>query len=571
MRLLVHCGFFVTTRVHINQEAEEEEAYDLTPSSRILLKDNVTNLSPFLLAMLDPVFVSPWHFLESWFRGDKVTPFESAHGMSLWDYADQKPDFNDSFNKAMTSDSGMMNLVVKDCKPVFEGLDALVDVGGGTGTCARIISEAFPHLKCTVLELPHVVANLPDNSNLNFVGGDMFQSIPSADAILLKPVFEGLDALVDVGGGTGTCARIISEAFPHLKCTVLELPHVVANLPDNSNLNFVGGDMFQSIPSADAILLKLVLHALSDEECVKVLKKCREAISNKGKEGKVIIIDIVIDEKKDEHEITSAKLFFDMLMMVVVTGRERREKEWEKLFVEAGFSHYKIKPLFGLRSLIEPLGRSQSSLIQIPNRNVYLNLPHTTVMGFENNDKIAWVERIMQIDKKDVGTALSVLSTNTSAATFLASVSLTLCSLIGAWIANSSTSFLKSELIYGDTRSSTMSIKYISLLICFLLAFSCFVQSARNFVHANYIISTPDSDIPVRYAEVAVIRGSDFWSLGLRALYFALNLLLWFFGPVPMFVCSILMVIVLHYLDTNTTLLHQHVSPSKQKAKRVVV
>ncbi|KAL4593827.1 hypothetical protein ACB092_M011000 [Castanea dentata] len=176
----------------------------------------------------------------------------------------------------------------------------------------------------------------------------------------------------------------------------------------------------------------------------------------------------------------------------------------------------------------------------------------------------------MQIDKKDVGTALSVLSTNTSAATFLASVSLTLCSLIGAWIANSSTSFLKSELIYGDTRSSTMSIKYKPPNML-PPRFSCFVQSARNFVHANYIISTPDSDIPVRYVEMAVIRGSDFWSLGLRALYFALNLLLWFFGPIPMFVCSILMVIVLHYLDTNTTLLHQHVSPSKQKPKRVVV
>nr|POF26781.1 trans-resveratrol di-o-methyltransferase [Quercus suber] len=269
MRLLVHCGFFVTTRVHINQEEEEEEAYDLTPSSRILLKENVTNLLPFLLAMLDPVFVSPWHFLKSWFRGDKVTPFESAHGMGFWDYADQNPDFNDSFNKAMASDSGMMNLVVKDCKPVFEGLDTLVDVGGGIGTCARIISEAFPHLKCTVLEPPHVVANLQDSLNLNFVGGDMFQSIPSANAILLK----------------------------------------------------------------------LVLHALSDEECVKVLNKCREAIANKGKEGKVIIIDIAIDEKKDEHEVTSTKLFFDMLMMVVVTGRERHEKEWEKLFVEAALGH----------------------------------------------------------------------------------------------------------------------------------------------------------------------------------------------------------------------------------------
>ena len=71
----------------------------------------------------------------------------------------------------------------------------------------------------------------------------------------------------------------------------------------------------------------MVLHALSDEECVNVLKKCREAILNKGKEGKVIIIEIVIDEKKDEHEITGTKLFFDMLMMVAVTGRERHEKE----------------------------------------------------------------------------------------------------------------------------------------------------------------------------------------------------------------------------------------------------
>ncbi|KAJ1402109.1 Winged helix DNA-binding domain superfamily [Sesbania bispinosa] len=120
------------------------------------------------------------------------------------------------------------------------------------------------------------------------------------------------------------------------------------------NVKFVGGDMFQSIPSADAILLKLVLHAYSDEECVKVLKKCREAISNEGKGGKVIIIDIVIGEKNDDKdELTEAKLFFDLLMMVVVSGREREEKEWKKLFLEAGFSHYKITPIFGMRSLIE--------------------------------------------------------------------------------------------------------------------------------------------------------------------------------------------------------------------------
>uniref|UniRef100_A0A7N2R188 Uncharacterized protein n=1 Tax=Quercus lobata TaxID=97700 RepID=A0A7N2R188_QUELO len=239
MRLLVHSGFFAKTIVHENQEKEkEEEAYTLTPSSRLILKDNVTSLSPFVLAMLDPALVSPWQFLGDWFRGSELTSFEKAHGKG---------------------------------------------------------------------------------------------------------------SLVDVGRGTGTVARIISEAFPHMKCTVLDLPHVVANLPDSKNLKFVGGDMFQYIPPADA----WILHDWSDEECVKILKNCKEAITSKGKEGKVIIIDVVINQEKDEHDVTTTKLLFDALMMALATGKERNKKEWEKLFLEAGFSYYKIVSSLGTKSVIE--------------------------------------------------------------------------------------------------------------------------------------------------------------------------------------------------------------------------
>ncbi|WVY92576.1 hypothetical protein V8G54_031664 [Vigna mungo] len=188
----------------------------------------------------------------------------------------------------------------------------------------------------------------------------------------------------------------------------------------------------------------------------------------------------------------------------------------------------------------------------------YINQPHTTVMGFENNDKRIWAE------KRDVSTALSVIQSNTTAATFLASVSLTLSSLIGAWIGNTPNIFFHRELIYGDTSPTTITIKYICLLTCFLLAFSCFVQSTRHFVHANYLISTPDSFVPVSSVEIAVIRGSDFWSLGLRALYFALDLLLWFFGPIPMFISSLAMVLVLNYLDSNARPLHLNVSQGTQ-------
>ncbi|GLT62234.1 hypothetical protein SLA2020_523160 [Shorea laevis] len=189
----------------------------------------------------------------------------------------------------------------------------------------------------------------------------------------------------------------------------------------------------------------------------------------------------------------------------------------------------------------------------------YLNRPHKTAMGFENFYREIWVEKIMQTNKRDeVNTALTVISSNTTAATTLASVALTLSSLIGAWLGGNANTVFTSDLIYGDTRPATISLKYICLLICFLLAFSCFVQSARHFVHANYLISTPDIDIAVEEVTRAVIRGGDFWSLGLRALYFALNLLLWFFGPIPMFVYSAVMVFLLHLLDSNTKPVPHH-------------
>ena len=83
------------------------------------------------------------------------------------------------------------------------------------------------------------------------------------------------------------------------------------------------------------------------------MEKCRNAISAKGNKGKVIIIDVVINEKQDKNEMTQTKLLWDVVMMAGLNGRERSEEEWKKLFLEAGFQNYKIFPIFGFRSLIE--------------------------------------------------------------------------------------------------------------------------------------------------------------------------------------------------------------------------
>ncbi|CAL9015563.1 unnamed protein product [Prunus brigantina] len=194
----------------------------------------------------------------------------------------------------------------------------------------------------------------------------------------------------------------------------------------------------------------------------------------------------------------------------------------------------------------------------------YRKYPKYTSMGYEINDKKVWVEKILKGDnddivRKNVSRGLGVIASNTSATMYLATISLTLCSLIGTWMANSTDNFIPREIIYGNTSPSIISIKYICLLSSFLFAFSFFVQSTRHFVHSNYLLSTPDlSDLEKqdreKKVENAVQRGSEFWSLGLRALYFALNFLLWFFGPIPMFVSSMIMVLILgcHDLRSDT-------------------
>ncbi|QHN92120.1 hypothetical protein HN51_050385 [Arachis hypogaea] len=286
MRILIQSGFFATENMANN---ELEIGYVLTDSSMLLLKDNPLSVTPFLLAMLDPIFTKPWHQLSTWFRNDDATPFETENGIPFFEFFGREPRLNNLYNDAMASDARLVcNLLLDDkYKGVFEGLESLVDVGGGTGTLAKAIAKSFPQLECIVFDQPHVVAGFE---------------------------FEGTE-----------------------------------------NLKYVGGDMFEAIPPSNAILLKWILHDWNDEEGLKILRKCKEAIMKNGsKGGKVIIIDMVMkDEKKGDDESLQTQLFFDMLMMVLHNGKERNEKEWAKLIFSAGFSDYKIIPILGIRSLIE--------------------------------------------------------------------------------------------------------------------------------------------------------------------------------------------------------------------------
>lgn len=269
-----------------------EFVFDLTINSQLLLKDHPLSQAPFALALLDQSLVDPAHHLSSWLRNDhSESPFHIAHGLSFWEHAGSVTKFNEYFNQAMASDARFV---------------------------ARLMFT---------------------NENESNTG-----------------LFKGIESLVDVGGGDGTMAKAIAEAYPELKCIVLDLPHVVDGLQGNGlNLVYVGGNMFEAIPHAQAVLLKWILHDWSDEDCIKILERCKEAIPSKDEGGKVIIIDIVMEDQDDTPEHSNTHLLLDMEMMSLsIGGKERTEEEWKKLFNDAGFGNdYKTLTVLGPRSIIE--------------------------------------------------------------------------------------------------------------------------------------------------------------------------------------------------------------------------
>ncbi|KAH7513628.1 hypothetical protein FEM48_Zijuj11G0001100 [Ziziphus jujuba var. spinosa] len=108
-----------------------------------------------------------------------------------------------------------------------------------------------------------------------------------------------------------------------------------------SGIEQIPGDMFTSIPKGgDAIFMKWILHTWDDEHCLVILKNCYEALPDGGK---VIVVDMVIQEASDTSVASRSLFQFDMIMMNMnPTGKERTKREFENLAKEAGFSSIRV-------------------------------------------------------------------------------------------------------------------------------------------------------------------------------------------------------------------------------------
>jgi len=92
--------------------------------------------------------------------------------------------------------------------------------------------------------------------------------------------FSGIRTLADIGGIQGFVLSLVLQKYPDMRGILFDLPAVVKGAPSfiksyglESRIDVKSGDFFESMPGgADAYLLKHILHDLSDEDCLRILK-----------------------------------------------------------------------------------------------------------------------------------------------------------------------------------------------------------------------------------------------------------------------------------------------------------
>ncbi|XP_027368425.1 uncharacterized protein LOC113874402 [Abrus precatorius] len=186
--------------------------------------------------------------------------------------------------------------------------------------------------------------------------------------------------------------------------------------------------------------------------------------------------------------------------------------------------------------------------------------PTKTVIGVNAMNRRFWVQAMMEDASKNGVLAVQSLRNNIMASTLLASTAIMLSSLIAVLMSSGNERKTVVSEVFGDRSEFGLSIKFFSILVCFLLAFLLNVQSIRYYSHASILINVPFKKVTPNlrhqmltseYVATTVNRGSYFWSLGLRAFYFSFPLFMWLFGPIPMFFSSLALVFMLYFLDAT--------------------
>lgn len=248
----------------------EHKMFSISEKGKILRKDHPQTLQGVILLEEGPEHYKIWQHLPDMIKEGKQNAFVKEYGVGGFEYAEKNPEYAMLFNQAMSSYSNMHTALVLEAidNYDFSKIQHICDIGGGHG---------------------HLIAN-----------------------ILLK--------------------------YPHIKGSVLDLEQVTRNkdllwthkMGLNNRCQHISGDMFVKTPTADAYMMKMILHDWNDQQCINILSNAHTSATT---DARIFLIEHIVPEPHINH---FSKLF-DIHMLCWGTGKERTLEEYCSLLEQSGW------------------------------------------------------------------------------------------------------------------------------------------------------------------------------------------------------------------------------------------
>ncbi|MEU4645467.1 methyltransferase [Micromonospora sp. NPDC023814] len=165
--------------------------------------------------------------------------------------------------------------------------------------------------------------------------------------------FTAARTVVDVAGGSGLLLSLILRAHPHLHGVLFDRAAMasvaeqqLADCLTADRYTVCSGDMFAALPAdADVYVLARVLQDWDDDRGVRLLRRCREAMTPTARL-------MVVERLVGGPDTDLLPLLWDLHLMVAAGGRERTLPEYRRLLNTAGLRIVRTVPLPLQSSLI---------------------------------------------------------------------------------------------------------------------------------------------------------------------------------------------------------------------------
>ncbi|BAF29390.1 Os12g0202700 [Oryza sativa Japonica Group] len=136
--------------------------YMPAPVCRWLTRNNGEgSLAPFTVFVVDEDHLLPWQHIAAAVTSGGPAPFERAHGLLYFEYMGKNQRLGALFDHAMAQHSVILVSKMLERFQGFDGVQQLVDVGGGDGSTLGMITSRYKHIRGINYDLPHVISQAP--------------------------------------------------------------------------------------------------------------------------------------------------------------------------------------------------------------------------------------------------------------------------------------------------------------------------------------------------------------------------------------------------------------------------